>query len=254
MLQVEPLRAFHDNYIWLIHQDDQAVVIDPGQAEPARRALREKGLNLAAILLTHGHADHVGGVAALRDMSQVPVFGPADSGIEGITHPVRDGEILPLPAIHASFEVLDVSAHTRHDVAYFGHGGLFCGDTLFTGGSGRLFVGPAAKMFTALARIRALPEDTLIYCGHEYTTENLAFARRVEPDNPEIQARVEEAKRLRAADQPTVPAPLALEKATNPFLRWDAPAVRASAEQFAGKPLEPAQVYATIRKWRDSLN
>jgi len=254
--EIVPLRAFADNYIWFITRsgNSHAVVVDPGDAQPVIEALTERNLSLAAILITHGHGDHTGGLRQLLEVAPVPVFGPAGANIRGVSHPLHDQAKITIEALGLCFEALEVSGHTQHDIAYFGHGALFCGDTLFTAGSGRLFAGPAEKMFASLSKLRALPEQTLVYCAHEYTQQNLQFACQVEPDNAALQARQVTTERLRATDLPTVPATLQLEKATNPFLRWDVPQVKAAAERFAASALTLPQVYATLRQWKDSLD
>lgn len=262
MLTVQGIPAFEDNYIWLIRRDThpQVAIVDPGDADPVLAAIEAEDLEPVAILITHHHYDHVGGIGEILARYPVPVYGPARETIPHRTHPVTDGEEVRIDALDARFRVLDVAGHTAGHVAYYcanpeGHGLLFCGDTLFTGGSGRLFEGTPEQMHTALRRIRELPDDTLVYCAHEYTEANLRFARIAEPDNIELLQRQRETTVLRAEGHPTVPAPLGLEKATNPFLRFDQPSIVRAAETFAGRPLAPgAEVYAVVRNWKDSLD
>lgn len=257
MLIVLPVPAFKDNYIWLIRRPEgtAAAVVDPGDADPVLDALEEQGLTLVAVLITHHHGDHVGGARRLLARYDVPVYGPAREHIPAVTHPQAEGARVVLSDLDAEFRVLDVPGHTTGHLAYYGHGLLFCGDTLFTCGCGRLFEGTPEQMHASLEKIRSLPDETLVYCAHEYTLENLRFARLVEPGNTDLAAREEEARRLRAQDKPTVPAPLSLEKAANPFLRWDAPHVIEAAERFAGRPLRSGvEVFATVRYWKDALD
>jgi len=255
-LQITPIPAFSDNYIWLLRQPGQrqAAVVDPGEAEPVRAALDQAGIALSAILITHHHPDHTGGVAELIGaFPDAAVIAPHDRRIRGVTQAVAEADQITLPGLGLSFEVLEIPGHTATHIAYLGDGALFCGDTLFMAGCGRVFDGSAEQLGASLLRIAALPPETLCYCAHEYTLVNLGFAAWVEPDNERRQARLAEAERLRAAGRPTVPAPLALELATNPFLRTREPAVIAAAEGFAGHRLrDEIEVFAALRRWKDT--
>ena len=257
--EIVPIAAFADNYVWLLRRGSYAAVIDPGDAAPVLAHLERHRLELAAILVTHHHGDHIGGIEALLSQnSLVPVFGPADEAIDEVDRPVKDGDRIELPELNTSFEVIGVPGHTRGHLAYYGGipsdgGVLFCGDTLFGCGCGRIFEGTAEQMWRSLARISALPADTRIYCAHEYTLANIRFALAVEPDNAALQARAEAAARRRAAGLPTVPSTLAVELDTNPFLRWDAPAVIAAAKRAGGETERPAAVFAAIRAWKDKF-
>ena len=251
-MQIIPLPAFRDNYIWVLRKDRLAVVVDPGDAQPVLRYLSDEGLSLEAILVTHHHSDHVGGLPALLAAAPVPVYGPAREDIAGISHPVAEGEEVRLPGIGACFKVLDIPGHTAGHVGYYGEGVLFCGDTLFAAGCGRLFEGTPAQMHDSLAKLAALPGDTRVYCTHEYTLSNLAFAAAVEPGNAAVADRIAASEALRAADQPTVPFLLAGELETNPFLRSGEPAVIRQAEAQAGHSLaSPVEVFAAIREWKN---
>ncbi|RTL34407.1 MAG: hydroxyacylglutathione hydrolase [Rhodocyclaceae bacterium] len=251
-MQIIPLPAFRDNYIWVLRTESHAVVVDPGDAEPVLRYLADEGLSLEAVLVTHHHSDHVGGLSALLAASPVPVYGPARENIAGISHPVAEGGEVRLPGIDACFKVLDIPGHTAGHVGYYGEGTLLCGDTLFAAGCGRLFEGTPAQMYASLNKLAALPGDTRVYCTHEYTLSNLAFAAAVEPDNTAVAERIAASEALRAADQPTVPFLLAGEFDTNPFLRSDAPAVIRQAEAQAGHALTtPVEVFAAIREWKN---
>jgi hydroxyacylglutathione hydrolase len=256
MFAVRPVPAFKDNYIWLIVDSDgrRAAIVDPGDAAPVLAALAEMRLEPVAILVTHHHGDHVGGVNGLLERHRVPVFGPAGENIPGRTQALREGDLAEIGALNASFRVLDIPGHTAGHIAYVGHGMAFVGDTLFTSGCGRLFEGTAAQMHDSLSKLSALPANTQIFCGHEYTQANLRFAAAVEPGNADIQARSAACAALRERGLPTVPAPLELEHRTNPFLRVHVPAVRAAAERFAGRPLlDDAEVLGAIRRWKDDF-
>jgi hydroxyacylglutathione hydrolase len=257
MLDVRCVPAFDDNYIWLpgLPGDRRVAIVDPGDAAPVLERLARDSLEPAAILITHHHGDHTGGIGDLTERYDIPVFGPARERIAGLTHPVSDGDTVTLDELGLEFTVLETPGHTRGHVCYFGHGALFCGDTLFTAGCGRLFEGTPQQMHASLSRIAALPEATLVYCAHEYTAANLRFALVVEPDNADIQLRRDEVARRRARHEPTVPAPLLQELKTNPFLRSADPAVIQAAERFAGHPLaDGAAVFAVVRGWKDALD
>ncbi len=251
-MQIIPLPAFRDNYIWLLRQDRLAVVVDPGDAAPVRRYLTEQGLSLAAILVTHHHPDHTGGIAELLTESPVPVFGPAGETIPGRSEAVREGDVVRIPGIDVEFQVLDVPGHTAGHVAYFGGETLFCGDTLFAAGCGRIFEGTPEQLHASLEKLAALPADTLVYCTHEYTLSNLAFAAAVEPDNRDLAERTAHCQALRAEERPTVPFPLGAERLSNPFLRVTEPAVITRAEAETGGPLStPVAVFAALREWKN---
>ncbi len=253
-MQIIPLPAFRDNYIWLLRVGAHAVAVDPGEAAPVLRYLADEGLTLAAILITHHHPDHVGGVAELLAQAPVPVYGPAHEAIAGIDHPVGEGDVVVLPELKVELRVLDIPGHTAGHVGYYGAASLFCGDTLFAAGCGRLFEGTPAQMFASLAKLAALPGDTMVYCTHEYTLSNLAFAAAVEPDNGAIAERIVASQALRAANRPTVPFPLAGEMLTNPFLRTGEPAVIRQAETRSGRSLiEPVDVFAALREWKNGF-
>jgi len=257
MLEVSPVRAFSDNYLWLIRaprDGRRAVVVDPGDARAIEAALEQQGLALGAILVTHHHPDHVGGVQALAARYGAEVFGPAREKMPCEVRPLDDGDIARLADLGLEFRVMAVPGHTLGHIAYHGHGALFCGDTLFSAGCGRLFEGTPAQMLDSLDRIAALPDDTRVYCAHEYTLANLRFAAAVEPGNADILETLEAVRELRARDGITLPTTLDRERRINPFLRCREPAVRAAAEARSGTPLPgPADVFAVIRAWKDGF-
>ena len=253
-MQIEPIPAFEDNYIWALRRDGDVVVVDPGEAAPVERYLEKVGARLTAILITHRHGDHVGGVAELIAKASVSVHGPAREAAEVVTHPHREGDRIALPEIGIELTVMDVPGHTLGHIAFYSDGLLFCGDTLFGAGCGRVFEGTLPQMHASLARLAALPASTRVYCAHEYTQSCLRFAKTVEPDNPDIDARIRRVAEQRRLQQPSVPSTLDEELATNPFLRWEAPGVITAATARLGhRPANDAETFAAIRIWRDQL-
>jgi len=258
-IELEPLPAFTDNYIWMLRQGRRAVVVDPGQAAPVSQALAKHGLTLEAILLTHHHGDHVGGVLELREQTGAIIYGPATERLPACDHRLKENDTLQLPGIDASLTVLDVPGHTAGHIAYYGHLGaetpvLFCGDTLFAGGCGRLFEGTPAQMVESLGKLCALPPATLVCCAHEYTLSNLRWALQVEPGNTALQQRWSQASQLRAQSRPTLPSTIASELDTNPFVRTSHPAVTRAAAQQAGIALaNPVQVFSCLREWKNNF-
>lgn len=257
MLTVSTVRAFADNYIWLIHSPMDAstvVAVDPGDAAPVEAALAQHSLNLGGILLTHRHADHVGGVEQLARERALKIFGPSAEAVPGNAQPMQEGDAASFDSLGLNFRVLDIPGHTLGHVAFVGHGTLFCGDTLFSGGCGRVFEGTAEQMTASLAKLASLPEDTLVYCGHEYTVNNLQFACVVEPENRACVEYLEECQALRTRDQATLPSTIRRERNVNPFLRCHLQTVKQAAEAKAGRRLQNAtEVFAVIRQWKDGF-
>ena len=249
-MQIIPLPAFRDNYIWLLRHGATATVVDPGDAAPVLRYLADEGLTLAAILITHHHSDHVGGVDALLAAHPVPVYGPAREDIASITRRVGGGDRVSVAGVE--FQVIDVPGHTAGHVAYYAAPNLFCGDTLFAAGCGRIFDGTPAQLHASLERLAELPGDTQVYCTHEYTLSNLAFAAAVEPNNSAIAERMALCQALRADGHPTVPFRLDGERRSNPFLRTREEEVIHQAEAQAGHALNgPEAVFAALREWKN---
>lgn len=253
-VSVTALPAFNDNYIWLVSTGGTAcAVVDPGDAGPVLRELRRQALELESILLTHHHADHIGGVAQLVAETGAQVIGPADERITARDRTVREGDRVRLDGMGLEFEVIEVPGHTLSHIAYHGHGCLFCGDTLFSVGCGRLFEGTAEQMQQSLDKLAALPPATRVYCAHEYTLSNCDFALAVEPGNAELQRRASMVEAARAAGRITLPSRLEEELKVNPFLRTRQPPVVEAARKRAPGAEPGASTLAEIRAWKDSF-
>jgi hydroxyacylglutathione hydrolase len=252
-LAVTPLSAFNDNYLWLLTRGRDAAVVDPGDADPVRRELDERGLRLTAILVTHHHRDHVGGVAALKKLTGAKVYGPANEAIEGVDQSVQGGD--GIVVLDTRFSVIDVPGHTAGHIAYYaGHEApplLFCGDTLFACGCGRLFEGTPAQMLASLDALAALPAATRVYCAHEYTLANIGFALTVEPGNEALRARAARDQATRARGHPTLPSTIGLELATNPFLRCGVREVRAAVASDTVDAVDRTAIFASLREKKD---
>jgi hydroxyacylglutathione hydrolase len=249
---ITPVSILSDNYAWIFPTaESRAVVVDPGEAGPVITWLSERKLELEAILVTHHHGDHTGGVQQLARSSQVRIFGPAAESIGGVNQPVRDGDVVNFDDLR--LQVWEVPGHTRGHVAYVGPGLVFSGDTLFAGGCGRIFEGTPEQMLASLTLLAGLPPDTKVYCAHEYTRSNLDFATVVEPDNAELVKRRQMVRQLLGQGLPSVPSTVAEELVTNPFLRCQQPAVVAAASRHRGSRLNPGvEVFTEIRRWKDS--
>jgi hydroxyacylglutathione hydrolase len=253
-VKVTAIPAFTDNYIWLLSTGGaECAVIDPGDAEPVLRAMRREGLELAYILLTHHHPDHIGGVKELVAASDAQVFGPHDPRIPGQTRSLKEGDTIELPRLGLEFGVIEVPGHTSTHIAFFGHGCLFCGDTLFSVGCGRLFEGTPEQMQASLDKLAALPGATQVYCAHEYTLSNCDFALEVEPGNPALRKRASAVEAARAAGRRTVPSELREELAVNPFLRSREPDVVSAARRRDPEAEPGASTLGVIRAWKDAF-
>ncbi len=249
------IRAFRDNYIWMLQSGKQVVLVDPGDAAPVLNAFKQQKLKLAGILLTHKHNDHIGGVADLLKKNAVPVYGPANDEIASVTHPLKEGDVVTLDALSGlQLSILDVPGHTKGHIAYYSAEQklLFCGDLLFGAGCGRIFEGTPEQMLASINKVAALPDDVQVYAGHEYTLSNLKFAQEIEPDNTAIVDRINADTEKRQKYMPTLPSTIALEKATNPFLRADQATVIARMEAL-GKLEDKSTTgcFAAIRAWKD---
>jgi len=248
------LPALADNYIWTLADDTgRGIVVDPGESAPVFAAVAA-GLQPLAILLTHHHNDHVGGTGELLAAFDIPCFAPQDERIPWASQRVAGGDRVTIPALDWTFDVIAMPGHTRSHIAFSGQGVLFCGDTLFSLGCGRLFEGTAAQMLASLDRLGALPDDTLVCCAHEYTEANGRFARVVEPDNPVRDQRLADVAHLRRAGRPSLPSTLGSERACNPFLRTDLPGLRDSLRVRRGltNP-DRVQAFAALREWKDGF-
>lgn len=256
-MQLFAIPAFVDNYIWLLADDsNRCLVVDPGDAVPVERFLADNEMTLSAILITHHHPDHIGGLQRLAQQWPVPVYGPDNSAIAGITNPVHDGDRITLTSPALSFDVLEVPGHTLDHIAFYSdtlpEPLLFCGDTLFSAGCGRLFEGTPEQMDRSLQRLSALPDDCRVCCTHEYTEANLRFALAVLPDDPAFNQRNHEVALLRAVGKPSLPSSIGIEKSSNPFLRIDDKQLQSSLENELKKPLEEHnQRFAALRAWKD---
>ena len=253
MLSLRALPAFSDNYIWTLANDaGEALVVDPGDAAPVLAAAGQ-GLKPVAILLTHHHPDHVGGAEELLGRFDIPCYAPADERIRHASARVGEGDRVRIGALGLEFEVSEIPGHTLSHIAFHGGGYLFCGDTLFSLGCGRMFEGSPQQMLGSLERLAALPGETRVCCGHEYTEANGRFARAAEPDNPAREARLEEVAGLRARGLPSLPSTIASERACNPFLRVDAPGVQAILRERGVDTADRVASFAALRSWKDGF-
>lgn len=248
MLNIIPIPAFEDNYIWLLHKSRYAVVVDPGDAAPVIATLKALNLTLSAILITHHHSDHIDGVASLLAYRAVPVYAPKYETFHFAHTPLAEGDEITLPEIEQSFRIMWLPGHTLGHIAYVNEKYLFCGDTLFGAGCGRLFEGTPAQMLQSLQRLKALNSETKVFCTHEYTTKNIAFALTLEPNNPDLRNRQQQVATLRRQQIPSLPSTIALELNTNPFLRCQQEAIIKNAQ---AEKLDELSVFTAIRTLRN---
>lgn len=261
-LNICSIPAFQDNYIWLIHNSTSSIVIDPGDATRVLQILKTHNLTLSAILLTHHHADHTDGVPCLLNMVSVPVYGPSKEYISSVNQPVQEGDQIYISTLKLNLKIIEVPGHTYGHIAYFAQkeGWLFSGDTLFTGGCGKLFEGTPEQMANSLTKLAMLPDTTKIYCGHEYTLSNLYFARTIEPNNTALNARIAMDQKKLNCQLSAVPSTLELEKKTNPFLRYTQPVIIASLQKTGYLPQNflvkknPIIAFAALREWKNNSN
>lgn len=254
-MHIKALPVLRDNYIWvIINSAREALIVDPGVVQPVVDFIESEHLTLRAILATHKHGDHTDGIAGIQEVyPHVSVYGPLKDHVPLVDHDVQEGRDIVIPGF-APMQVLEIPGHTRGHVAYLNDNNLWCGDTLFAGGCGRVFDGTYAELFNSLLKIKALPVETQIYCAHEYTLSNLKFAVVVEPNNLDIQKRLQKVEALRAQAKITLPAKLAVELQTNPFLRLAQPEVRASAEKYTEHTLNNEfEVFKTLREWKNNF-
>ncbi len=253
-MEIFPIPAFRDNYIWTMVQDGNAVCVDPGDAAPVQAFLAQHGLTLCGVINTHHHWDHTGGNAVLINRTSLPLYGPKHEKIEGLTHKLSEGDTISIADIGLQLHVLDIPGHTAGHIALYNDDLLFCGDTLFAAGCGRLFEGTPEQMSASLDKLAALNKNTKIYCGHEYTLANIAFAKAVEPDNKNLTEREKREAAKRENGLPTLPSTIGEELDTNPFLRCTEPAVIHAAEKYAGKSLtNKIAVFAALREWKNNF-
>ncbi len=260
MPRVLHVRAFADNYIWLVGAagSKAIVIVDPGDARPVLAYLAEHELEPVAIFCTHHHGDHAGGIPTLRAAFDIPAYGPAGETIAGVSHRLRGGDTVDIATLGQRYSILDIPGHTRGHIAFYGEGSVFCGDTLFSAGCGRLFEGTATQLYRSLQSLAALPPETLVYCGHEYTLANLKFALTVEPENTAAAAYLAEVRSLREAGQATLPSTIGRERAVNPFLRTHVAAIQARVLQQDPSELDRKsdrviEVFARLRRWKDDF-
>lgn len=255
MNTITGLSALNDNYIWAIHslEGSQIIIVDPGDAAPVLDYLVKNKVSIKAILLTHKHWDHTNGVLSLLNhFPEIPVYGPKLDKIAGVTHLLKEQDEITFSNFNLTLNVIEIPGHTHGHIAYTGPNLLFCGDTLFSAGCGKIFEGTALQMYSSLEKIKKLSENTLIYCGHEYTAKNLEFANLVEPDNKMLQNRIKQVFELRQQNLPSLPSSLAMELQTNPFLRCETPTVIAAVKKYCNLELnDPVSVFSHLREWKN---
>lgn len=255
-MTLKPLPSLTDNYIWLFinHSNSTAVIVDPGTAAGCENFFDQEGIQPVAILVTHRHWDHVNGIEQLVQRYNIPVFGPATEPVPCLTNPLSHDDRFSIPELKLDFQILDIGGHTEGHIGYLTNNRLFCGDTLFSAGCGRLLGGTAAQLHASLNRISQLPDETAIYCAHEYTLDNLRFAQAVEPGNRDIQSRIDEVKTLRRENLPSLPSTLQMEKRYNPFLRTRQESVMQAVAEHSGQQIANSEdCFRYLRMWKDGF-
>lgn len=252
-MHLEPIPAFEDNYIWAVHDGRSALFVDPGEAAPILAWLEQQSIQPVAILITHHHGDHCGGLPELLARYDVPVYGPAHEAIRGVRQPLTENMPCRIPELGLSFQVLEIPGHTPGHIAYFGHGWLFCGDTIFSCGCGKVFGSTVEHLYASLSRLAKLPENTLVCCAHEYTLDNIRFAMTIDPGNPALMKWRDQAELLRRQGRPTLPVTLGDELARNPFLRSGQPEIQARLTDLTGRAdlTDPGRTFAALRREKD---
>lgn len=255
-LHIHPIPSLKDNYIWALVDSEkgQVSIVDPGDGLPVEDFLSQEQLDLQGIIITHHHWDHTDGIEHLVNKYQIPVYGPDNPKIKGLSEALGDGARVPIEICPLDLSVIAIPGHTLDHLAYYAPGVLFCGDTLFAAGCGRVFEGSSLQMYHSLQKLAALPDETKVYCAHEYTVNNLRFAQMLEPENLVIAARLDKVQALRTSHLPSLPSSMSEEKETNPFLRCSSPELRAKVEDRLGRSLaDPIEVFTWLRKWKDEF-
>ncbi|WP_100656881.1 hydroxyacylglutathione hydrolase [Alteromonas flava] len=254
-VSITPIPAFVDNYIWCFYDDKRCVVVDPGDAKPVVTFCQQHQLELTAVLITHHHADHTGGLPELcKHWPGLRVIGPQNPKITHLNETVTENDSVEIKQLGLLFKVIEIPGHTLDHIGFIGHGGVLCGDTLFSAGCGRLFEGSPEQMRQSLAKLSALPDTTLVWCTHEYTLANMDFARAVEPNNAALMERLTWAQTQREADQPTLPSKISIEKAINPFLRSHSAEIQQSVQRHENRDVESElEVFTAVRAWKDNF-
>ncbi|MFZ1712342.1 MAG: hydroxyacylglutathione hydrolase [Nitrosomonas sp.] len=254
MFTVSAVQAFKDNYIWIIHNQWAAVIVDPGEASPVQQFVRQHKLQPVAIFCTHHHHDHTGGNKVLVQEFSIPVYGPANENIPLCTHGMKEAETLVIPELGIEFTVMEVPGHTAGHIAFYGHHALFCGDTLFSCGCGRIFEGSAQQLYESLQKLARLPDETQVYCAHEYTLANIEFAKVVDPNNPALFELEKNCRQNQVNNLPTLPSSIAIEKTVNPFLRCDQqPVIDCASQHGQLQSNDPVSVFTALRNWKNNF-
>lgn len=257
MIKIIAIPAFKDNYIWALYslEGHEIIIVDPGDASPVLRYLQANQLSLHAILITHHHFDHSGGIEKLqKQFPHVTIYGPKNEFVAGVTHPQEEGDHIHFPGFNLTLHILDIPGHTKGHIAYYNNQLLFCGDTLFSCGCGKIFEGTPAQMWHSLEKLKQLPGSTMMYCGHEYTKANIAFAQTVDPANPFLSQRLAEVLKCEAESTPTLPVSLQSEFQNNPFLRTNIKEIiQAVQKHWHFEDFDPVIIFSHLREWKNKF-